>query len=99
MIARYHSYRQHPCRLRCASHDPGCRAMNELNAKGFSPEFDEYYRRRTPEELYLVAGKYGADYMLTTRDWLPGTKELQVAREGDWVVLQVPKKRADTSQP
>lgn len=67
--------------------------------KGFGSEFDEYYRRRTPEELYLVAGKYGADYMLTTRDWHPGTEELEVAHEGDWVVLEIPKQYAGARRP
>lgn len=48
------------------------------------------YEEHTVEQLVILARQFTADYVLTRQDWHPEIPYRVVAREGDWLLFQVP---------
>ncbi|MCH8506900.1 MAG: hypothetical protein LAT50_21695 [Ectothiorhodospiraceae bacterium] len=48
------------------------------------------YRQHTLEQLVTLAQEFEANYVLTQENWHPDIPYLVIAREGDWVLFQVP---------
>lgn len=48
------------------------------------------YQEHTPQQLVSLAREFNADYILTQQGWHPEISYHVIAREGDWLLFEVP---------